>query len=100
LDKYAVKLLARAYRDLDGIYAYIAESLLEPSTAQKILDALEEAILGLGKLPQRGAPRKNGVYANKGYRQLFIKNFTVIYRVDEINKQVVIVTVRYSKSQF
>ena len=100
MDKYAVKLLSRAYRDLDGIYAYIAEALLEPSTAQKLLNTMEEAIFSLEELPQRGAPRKNGAYANKGYRQLFIKNFTVIYRVDEAKKQVIIVTVRYSKSQF
>jgi len=69
LDKYAVKLLSHAYRDLDGIYAYIAETLLEPNTAQKLLDALEEAIFSLEELPQRGAPRKNGAYASKGYRQ-------------------------------
>jgi addiction module RelE/StbE family toxin len=93
-------LLSRAYRDLDGIYAYIAETLLEPSTAQKLLDVLEEAIFSLEELPKRGAPRRNGAYANKGYRQLFTKNFTLIYRVDETNEQVVIVTVRYSKSQF
>ncbi|WP_205079508.1 type II toxin-antitoxin system RelE/ParE family toxin [Pelotomaculum schinkii] len=78
----------------------MAEILLEPSTAQKLLDALEEAIFSLEELPQRGAPRKNGAYANKGYRQLFVKNFTVIYRVDAAKKQIVIVTVRYSKSQF
>jgi toxin ParE1/3/4 len=100
LDKYVVRLLSRAYRDLDGIYAYIAETLLEPSTAQKLLDVLEEAIFSLEELPKRGAPRRNGAYANKGYRQLFTKNFTLIYRVDETNEQVVIVTVRYSKSQF
>lgn len=100
MDKYVVKLLFRAYRDLDGIYAYIAESLLEPGAAQKLLDVLEQAIFSLGELPQRGALRKKGAYANKGYRQLFIKNFTVVYRVDEAKKQVIIVTVRYSKSQF
>lgn len=50
MDKYAVKLLSHAYRDLDGIYAYIAETLLEPNTAQKLLDALEEAIFGLEKI--------------------------------------------------
>ena len=100
MDKYAVKLLSRAYRNLEGIYAYVAETLLEPGTAQKSIDTLEEAILSLEKLPSRGAPRKNGAYADKGYRQLFVKNFTVIYRVDEISKQVIIITVRYSKSQF
>ncbi len=74
MDKYTVKLLSRAYRDLDGIYAYIAETLLEPGTATKLLDALEEAIFSLEKLPRRGARRKNGVYANQGYRQIFINN--------------------------
>ncbi len=67
MNKYAVKLLSRAYRDLDGIYAYIAETLLEPGKAQKLLDALEESIFNLEELPQRCAPRKNGADANKGY---------------------------------
>ena len=100
MDNYAVKLLSRAYRDLDGIYAYIAETLLEPGTAGKLLNALEEAVFSLEQFPQRGAPRKTGAYANKGYRQLFIKNFTVVYRVNEKQKQVIVVTVKYSISQF
>ena len=33
LDKYRVKLMARALRDLDSIYAYIAKTFLEPGTA-------------------------------------------------------------------
>lgn len=100
MDKYVVKLLSRAYRDLDGIYAYIAKTLLEPGVAKKLLEEMEDAILSLENLPHRGALRKSGAFADKGYRQLFIKNFTVIYRVNVVNKQVVIVTVRYSKSQF
>lgn len=99
-NKYAVKLLPRAYRDLDGIYACIAETLLEPGIAAKLIDALEEAIFSLEIMPQRGALRKAGVYANKGYRQLFVGNFTVVYRIAEAKKQVLVVTVRYSKSQF
>jgi plasmid stabilization system protein ParE len=99
LDKYAVKLLSRAYRDLDGIYAYIAETLLEPGMALRIVDAIEEAILSLEDMPQRGSIRKSGLYANAGYRQIFIRNFTVIYRINESDKQVIVVTVRYSKSQ-
>lgn len=45
LDNYVVKLYARAYRDLDGIYTYIAENLLEPGTALNMVDELEKAIL-------------------------------------------------------
>jgi len=99
-NKYSVKLLPRAYRDLDGIYEYIAETLIEPGIAARLADTLEEAIFSLESMPQRGALRKIGAYANKGYRQLFVGNFTVVYRVEEAKKRVLIVTVRYSKSQF
>ncbi|MBU7007575.1 type II toxin-antitoxin system RelE/ParE family toxin [Phosphitispora fastidiosa] len=98
--KYSVKLLPRAYCDLDGIYTYIAETLIEPGIAVKLVDSIEEAIFSLESVPQRGALRKTGTYANKGYRQLFAGNFTVVYRVAEAKKMVLVVTVRYSKTQF
>ena len=44
MDKYKVLLYARAYRDLDAIYGYIAESLQAPDTAAHMIDELEEAI--------------------------------------------------------
>jgi toxin ParE1/3/4 len=99
-DKYAVKLLPRAYRDLGDIYEYIAQTLIEPCIAAKLVESLEEAIFSLESMPQRGALRKTGAYAGKGYRQLFVGNFTVLYRVEEAKKQVLVVTVRYSKSRF
>ena len=59
MDKFTVKLYARAYRDLDGIYAYIAENLLEPGTALNMVDEIETAIFSLGQLPERGALRQD-----------------------------------------
>lgn len=53
MDKYEVKLLSKALRDLDGIYAYIARSLMEPGTAANLIDELEERILSLEHLPYR-----------------------------------------------
>lgn len=44
--------------------------------------------------------RKVGVYANKGYRQLFVKNYTIVYRVDNDEKEVMIITVKYSHQNF
>ncbi len=100
MDKYVVKLYARAYRDLDEIYAYIAENLLEPGTAQHMLEEMEKAILSLEQMPERGAIRRVGVYANGAYRQLFVKNYVLIYRVLRDRKEVYIVTVRYTPSNF
>ena len=100
MDKYSVKLTSRALRDLDGIYAYIAQTLRESETALKLVDRIEEAVFSLEHMPYRCPERKRGAYAHRGYRQLLLENYTAIYRVEESKKQVVVVTVRYSPSQF
>lgn len=100
MDKYDVKLYDRAYRDIDEIYTYIAENLSEPGTALNMVDALEEAIFSLEQMPERGAVRRTGTYAEAGYRQLFVKNYVIIYRVLKEEKEVHIVTVRYAPSNF
>ena len=100
MDRYAVKLTPRAVRDLDGIYGYIADTLLESGTAAALIDRLEAGILSLETMPYRCPERRKGAYADRGYRNLFIENYTVIYRVDEAQKQVIVLTVRYSKSEF
>lgn len=98
--KYQVKITPQAFRDIDMIYDYIARHLLEPGTANNLVDEIEAGIFSLEEMPNQGAPRRIGNYANKGYRQLFIKNYTIVYRVDETEKQVIIVTVKYSGSDF
>ena len=99
-NKYVVKLYARTYRDLDGIYTYIAENLMEPVVAIHLVDELEKAIFSLEELPDRGAVRRVGAYANGDYRQLFVKNYMIIYRVLKEIPEVHIVTVRYAPSNF
>ena len=98
--KYTVKLMQRASSDLDDIYNHIADDLKETGTAEKMADSLEEAILSLNEIPYRGSIRRTGAFANRGYRQLFVKNFTIVYRIDEARKMVIIVTVRYTPSSF
>lgn len=100
MDKYDIKLMPKAYRDLDNIYYHIADEFKVPETANAMADLLDETILSLEEMPYRGAERKVGVYANRGYRQLFAKNFTIIYLIDEEKKMVIVVTVRYTPSNF
>lgn len=95
-----MKLLPSAYRNIDEIYAYIAKQLQAEKSALNIVDKLEESIFSLEFTPQRGAKRRVGAYAKRGYRQLFVKNFTIVYRIDEEKRQVIILTVKYSKSEF
>lgn len=98
MDKYQVIISPRAYQNIDDIYKYIAKKLFATQAAMNLVDKLEEAILSLETMPQRFTKRQVGSYANRGYRQLFVKNFTVIYKIDETAKKVFIITIRYSKS--
>lgn len=100
MDKYHVKIYSRAYHDLDEIYRYIAHNLLEPGTALNMVQELEEAIYSLEQLPERGTYRRIGAFGTYNYRQLFVKNYIIIYRVLKKEKEVHIVTVRYASSQF
>ena len=100
LDKYEVRLMNQALQDLDEIYGYIASNLQEPGVAAELLDALESEILSLEYLPYRCSERRTGSFANSGYRQLMVKNYIIIYRIDDAHKQVLIVTVRYARSSY
>ena len=65
MDKYSVKLMSRALRDLDGIYDYIVHTLLEPGTVLNLVGRIEDAILSLETMPYRCPERKRGAYANR-----------------------------------
>ena len=58
---------------------------------------IKNAILNLSTLPQSHQERIEGRYARKGYRQLLVDNYIVIFRIDEINKTVHVVTVQYQR---
>ena len=95
MDKYEVLLYPRAFQDIDEIYEYIALEKFAPENAKEQTDRIWDAILTLEALPFSHQERKEGRYANKGYRQLLIDNFIVIYKIDEKHKKVYVVTVQY-----
>ncbi len=100
MDKYKILIAPRAYRDLDNIYAYIKDNLLVPETALKLANLISDTIFSLDYYPYKGTERKTGIYANKGYRQIFVKKYTIVYKIDEDKKQVVVMAIRYSSSNF
>ena len=51
--------------------------------------------MNLDTFPQSHHERNEGKYAGKGYRQLLIDNYIAIFRIDETNKTVFVVTIQY-----
>lgn len=99
-DKYTVKMFPQEYRDIDKIYEQALLVSNYADNAIALAEKLEKAILSLEEQPYRGAERKYGFYAFKGYRQLTVENYIIIYEVFENEKVVAVVTVKYGKSEF
>lgn len=95
LDKYKVKVQPWAIRELDDIYKFIANEKLAPENAKGQADRIKKAVLNLGTFPQSHQERNEGRYAGKGYRQLPIDSYIVIFRIDEPLKTVYVVTIQY-----
>ncbi|MBR2674195.1 MAG: type II toxin-antitoxin system RelE/ParE family toxin [Mogibacterium sp.] len=95
MDKYKVKMLPHAFRDVEGIYEYIATEKLSPQNAKGQTDRIKRAIKSLATMPESHQERFEGRYAGKGYRQLVVDNYIVIFRINEIEKIVFVVTVQY-----
>ena len=95
LDKYTVKINPKAFRDLDGIFEYIAHEKLSPENALGQVARIKNAILGLSYFPQSHQERMEGRFARKGYRQLLVDNYIIIFRIDEHTQTVYVITVQY-----
>ena len=85
----------RAYRDLDDIFSYIALEKLSPENAKKQTDRIWKALQTLSTFPDSHQERMEGRFAGKGYRQLLIDNYLAIFRINESQKTVHIITIQY-----
>ncbi len=95
MDKYKARINPRAIRELNSIYEYITNEKMAPENARRQVDRIKKAILDLDTFPQSHQERNEGRYAQKAYRQLLIDNHITIFRIDEQNKIVYVVTIQY-----
>ena len=93
--KYHIKLYPRAYRDMEEIYRYIAIEKQVPENEKAQTDRIWKAIKNLEIFPDSHQDRLEGKYAGKGYKQLLIDNYIAIYKINETEKTVYIITVQY-----
>ena len=90
-----MKVNPSAIRELDHIYEYIANEKLAPENAKGQVDRIKKAILSLDTFPQSHQERNEGRYAGKVYRQLLLDNYIAIFRIDDTQKTVYVVTIQY-----
>lgn len=97
---YTVKLTSDADHDIHQIVVFIHLESKDRDTAISYLDLLEESVLSLERLPERGSKPRYKILSNQGYRFLIAKSHLIFYKVDQENKIVTIYRVLHNKSQY
>ena len=83
MKQYDVKISHAALNDMEQIYSYIADRLLEPDTAMGQYNRIAEAIQSLNILPERCALVESEPERTQGLRQMLVDNYSVFYIVGE-----------------
>ena len=102
MEKYWTEISDIAKLDIRDIAAYIENEFKEPVIAENTANSILDAIFTLEEMPDRIGLVKDERLANKGIRPLYVKNYTVFFRIDEsrivMSKKVVdVVRVLYSR---
>ncbi|MCI8641795.1 MAG: type II toxin-antitoxin system RelE/ParE family toxin [Clostridia bacterium] len=96
---YEIVFTDTAKEELEEIYEYISEHLLEVGAANRLMDKIEQSILRLEQNPYSCVEVHIKPH-NNVYRKLVIDNYIALYEVEETYKQVVIYRVVYGKRDY
>ena len=90
--KYEVIRTDTADAGIRKIILYIAQNFGNTVTLEK-LDEIEKRILQLGEDPYIGTNPRYSILRRQGYKVLILEKNLVFYKIDEVNKQVVVYAV-------
>jgi toxin ParE1/3/4 len=86
--KYRIELIAAAKSDLREIFCYV-EQHDSPERADQLVDGIEQAIIALAVMPERGHyPPELEAIRIREFREIHFKPYRIVYAIHE-NKVVV-----------
>lgn len=89
-----------AEQDLDNILGYIVLSLANPSAAASFADAVEACYSDLEKMPLMYELCRDPRLRTLEYHKAVIKNYIMVYKVDEAAKAVHILRFFYGRRDY
>lgn len=100
MNKYDVKILDEAKDDIKEIVIYIKTKLKEPEIAKQYSKAFKEEISKLKDNADAYNVIDNEITGKSDIRKINVKNFMIFYRIIERIKEVQIIAVYYSRSNW
>ena len=98
-NSYKIILTDTAKEELQGIYEYISNKLLEKQIAKKLMNKIEQNIMKLEQNPYLYSKVCVKPH-NDTYRRLIIDNYVALYDIEENEKQVIIYRILYGRMDY
>lgn len=95
MSKWTVRYTKSAYAELEAIYLYIAEQLLEPEISANQVKRIMRAINDLDEMPHRNPLYPKEPWKGLGLRKLPIDNYIIFYATDDENEEVIVMHIFY-----
>ena len=97
---YELKITKLAEDDLDGIVSYIVNQLYNPQAASDLADEIARCYEVLRTSPLIYPLCQDRRLEREGYHRAIVKNFLVLFRVDEAEKRVTVYRVIYGARDY
>ena len=97
---YKVTITDAASGDLGEIIGYIATVLANPQAAASLADKIAACYDDLSRTPYMYSQCKNLRLQALGYRRVSIRNYIMVYRIDEERKTVYVLRFFYGPSDY
>lgn len=100
INQYKVIITPTAYKEIDHIYNYISENLYAENAAIELMRKIEEKIQKLKYAPKihTEIEKINGL--KRRYRRIVIKNFVILYTINEEEKIVYVSHIYYGRQNY
>lgn len=96
---YRVVITNQAENDLNEIYEYIETKLYADKAAKELMREMKQRILNLENNPY-SCPEVYTKPNHENYRKLVIKNYIVLYQVEEQSRHIVVYRIEYGMKDY
>lgn len=97
---YKLKISELAHKDLNKIVSYIVVQLANLKAASDFLDEVEKCYDYIRNNPMMYVECQDMRLKEEGYRKISIKNYVLIYKINEISKTVNILRFFYGAQDY
>ena len=80
--EYSILVAESFRRDLIGAIGYLVDELGSPMAAGRLLDAVDNAIDLMGRMPEMHAVSSKPLLGERGFRECLVEGYVIVYRIE------------------